>query len=101
MKIEEITNSISEKLGKENTAIIGDDIANLLSFDNSRQKEIDQKNEEINVLKKKNEMLINANGNLMLQVGMGKDETIEKEEPKEEKRFSFRDVFDEKGNFKR
>lgn len=101
MKVEDITNTISEKLGEEGTAIIGDDIVSLITLENTRLKEIDDKKKEIETLKQKNEMLITANGNLMQQVSMGKDEMLEKEEPKETKRFSFRDVFDEKGHFKK
>ena len=102
MKIEDITKSISKKLGKEETAKIADDVANLMVLEDTRLKEISQKDEEIAELIKTKEMLINANSNLLLQVPMGKDEDLERDKPKEEPRkFSFRDVFDEKGNFKR
>lgn len=62
---------------------------------------ISNKDTEINDLKNTNEILITANGNLLQQVGVGeepKDEEKEKEDTKP--KFSFKNAFDEKGNFK-
>ena len=47
MKIEDITKSMSEKLGKEEASKIADDFANLLSLEASRVKEIKSKDETI------------------------------------------------------
>ena len=99
MNIQEYTNKITEKLGKENSGKIADDIANLLSYDSKMQKDIKDKDDEISKLKRDKEMLIEANGNLLQQVPFGKEEP--KEEPKEELRnFDFKSVFDKNG-FKR
>ena len=99
MNIEEYTNKIQEKLGKEESGKIADDIANLLSYDNKLQKDIKLKNEEIIKLKKDKDMLIEANGNLLQQIPLGKEEP--KDEPKEEhKNFDFKTIFDKNG-FKR
>lgn len=94
---------IQEKLGTENSALIGDEIGILISDNSSMNKEFKNKEEEIKKLKEKNEKLIIANGNLIQQVGMGEDpiETKKKEEPKKKEPFDFKSVFDEKGNFKR
>lgn len=103
MKIEEITNSISKKLGKEESGKIADDIANLLSLDSARIKDIEKKDKEIEKLKSDKEMLVNANGNLLQQISMANEEVLnpEKEEKKEDdKPFDMRSVFDEKGRFK-
>lgn len=99
MNLTEISDKIQEKLGKEESGKIADDIANILIFEESNNKIIEEKNETIKKLNKDKEMLIQANGNLLLKVPQGKEETkeIEKEEYKE---FDFRSVF-ENGKFKR
>lgn len=99
VKIEDITNKIQEKLGKEEASKIADDIASILTYDNTLQKDIKDKNDEIGKLQKDKEMLIEANGNLLQQVPFGKEEKQEKEE--EKKAFDFRSVFDENGKIKR
>ena len=89
MKIEEYTNKIQEKLGKEEAGKIADDIASILTYDNMVQKDIKSKDEEIVKLKKDKEMLIEANGNLLQKVPFGKEEP--KDNPKEEpKNFDFK-----------
>lgn len=99
MNIEEYTTKIQEKLGKEEAGKIADDIASILTYDNMIQKDIKSKDEEIVKLKKDKEMLIEANGNLLQQIPLGKEEKEEK--PKEEvKYFDFKSVFDKNG-FKR
>lgn len=99
MNIEEYTNKIQEKLGKEEAGKIADDIASLLTYDNKIQKDIKSKDDEIIKLKKDKEMLIEANGNLLQQIPLGKEEPAE--EKKEEPRyFDYKSVFDKNG-FKR
>ena len=99
MSIEDYTNKIQEKLGKEESGKIADDIASLLTYDNKLQKDIKSRDEEIIKLKKDKEMLIEANGNLLQQIPLGKED--DKEKPKEEpKNFDFKSVFDKNG-FKR
>lgn len=99
MNIEEYTNKISEKIGKDEAGKIADDIANLLTYDSKMKKDIKDKNEEIIKLKKDKEMLIEANGNLLQQVAFGKDES-KQEVIEEHKNFDFKSVFDKNG-FKR
>ena len=100
MKIEEYTNKIQEKIGKEEAGKIADDIANILSYDSKLQKDIQDKNEEITKLQKDKEMLIEANGNLLQQVPFGKEKD-EKDREDEKKPFDFRTLFDENGKIKR
>lgn len=99
MKFEDIQENIRTKLGEENHALIADDMASLITFKASRDNELKSKDEEIQKLKNDKEMLIQANGNLLQQVGMSKDEDkiTEDEHPK---KFSFKSLFDEKGNWK-
>ena len=102
MELKEITDKLQEKLGKEESGKIADDIANLLSLDSARIKDIEKKDQEIEKLKSDKEMLVNANGNLLQQISMSTEDILEpKEEKKEEiKPFDMRSVFDEKGRFK-
>lgn len=99
MNLTEITDKIQEKLGKEESGKIADDIANILIFEESNNKTIAQKDTTIAKLNKDKEMLIEANGNLLLHVPQGREEVEEKEEVKQP--FDFRTIFDEKGKFKR
>ena len=100
MNIEEYTDSIQKKIGKEEAGKIADDIAKILTYDNKVKKDIKDRDDEISKLKKDKEMLIEANGNLLQSIPMGKEKD-EKKEVEEEKPFDFRSVFDEKGNLKR
>ena len=99
MNIEEYTNKIREKLGEDNSAKIADDIANMLTYDSKLHKDIKDRDEEINRLKKDKDMLIEANGNLLQQVAFGKEES-KSEVIEEPKKFDFKSVFDKNG-FKR
>ena len=98
MNIEDITNNIQEKIGKEESGKILDDIANILSYDSKLQNDLKSKDEEIAKLKKDKDMLIEANGNLLQKVPFVRDE--EKKEVEEPKQFDFKSVFDKNG-FKR
>lgn len=100
MNIEEYTNKIREKLGKDTSAKIADDIANMLTYDSNLHKDIKDKDEEIIKLKKDKEMLIEANGNLLQKVPFGKEEKQDEVTPEEIKKFDFKSVFDKNG-FKR
>ena len=95
MNIEEYTTKIQEKLGDE-AGKIADDLASILTYDNRLQKDIKEKDQEIVKLKKDKEMLIEANGNLLQQIPLGKEESKEKE-PEEPRHFDFKTVFDKNG----
>lgn len=103
MNLTEITDKIQEKLGKEESGKIADDIANILIFEESNNKTLKDKDETISGLNKDKEMLIQANGNLLLQIPQGKEESFnDKLKEKEEYNpFDFRSIFDDKGHFKR
>ncbi len=101
MNLTEITEKIQEKLGKEESGKIADDIANILIFEESNNKSIDAKNNEINKLKKDKDMLIEANGNLLLHVPQAREESITEEKEENKTPFDYRSIFDEHGKFKR
>lgn len=97
-----ITGSIEEKLGKDTSATIADDLGILMTENTKTQEKIKKQEEEIKALKDRNDKLVAANGNLLQQIPMGKDEDkkpIDQEEHKSS--FNMRDAFDEYGNLKR
>lgn len=99
-EMQKLFNGIEQKIGKENYSKMADDLGVLLTDNETMNNTIANKNKEIEQLNKSNEILITANGNLLQQVSMG-------EEPKEinnaeetKPKFSLKDAFDEKGEFK-
>ena len=103
-EFEKVTKSIQEKLGKENTSLIADDLGKLITDNGTMNADIKQRDERISKLEQDKEALIKTNGNLLQQVAMGDEGSLTNtKEPKEEppKPFDYRSVFDEKGNFKR
>ncbi len=104
-EFEKITKSIQDKLGKENTSLIADDLGKLITDNATMNKDLRGRDERISKLEQDKEALITTNGNLLQQVAMGDEGgLINKNEQKEDeppKPFDYRSVFDEKGNFKR
>lgn len=97
---EKLINNMQEKLGKENSGLIADDIGTLITDNNSMLAEREKQENEINKLKQDKENLITTNGNLLQQISMGEDNTKKKEQKEEQpKKFSFKSCFDERGNF--
>ena len=100
MNFEETLTKMQEKIGKDEAAKIADDIASLLSYDNSRTKDINKRDKKIEKLEKDKEMLIEANGNLLQQVSQETKEiepqAIISDEPKP---IDIRSAFDKNGNF--
>ena len=98
MNFDETLKSINEKLGEETFGTISDDVANIMGYEESLRKTIEEKDEKINKLTKKNEMLVEANGNLLQKVSAGLE--TKKEEEKEEKpKINLKAAFDKNGNF--
>lgn len=98
-----ITDSIEEKIGKENSGLIADDLGKLFTLNKQTLDTMSKIENENTNLKSTNEKLVVANGNLLQQIPMASDYSTHqtKNEVKEEKvSFNFRDAFDEKGNFK-
>lgn len=100
-----IVDSIQEKLGKEESGKIADSLANILIIEEANTKTLKEKNEIIEKQKKDKEMLIEANGNLLLHQAQAKEEDSffddnSKNESKSNEPFDFRTVFDEKGKFR-
>lgn len=99
--------SMLNKIGTDNSNLILDDVAVFLSDNENMNKELEEKEKQIQDLKNRNDTLQRVNGNLLQQVGMSIDEdkkmlTNPESKKKEEDKpvFNMRDVFDERGNFK-
>lgn len=74
-------------------------MATLITENDATNTLLQNKDNEISKLKQTNENLLKVNANLFQQVGVGEDNTIKNNETSE-KKFSLKDAFDEKGNFK-
>lgn len=103
MSDEELTkflDGLQEKLGKENSALIADDLGVLISSNAETQKTIRMKDEKIENLSERNEKLILANGNLLKQIPAEGSEPVRPEEEKKKSSLSIADCFDAHGRFK-
>lgn len=102
-ELSSITDGIVEKLGVENSAIISDDLANLITLNANTQNSLSEKDKEIQRLKENNEKLVMANGNLLKSIPMGKEPVASSQDQKEEStnNISWYDLYDDKGHFKK
>lgn len=95
---------IQEKIGEEASGLILDEVGVLMTDNLNMNKEIENKDNEIKVLKERNEKLLAVNGNLLQQVSMAEEPPKANQVTEPEKRkqpFDFRSAFDEYGNFKK
>lgn len=94
--------SMKEKLGEENSALISDDLGNLITKNTEVYNTLENKDKEIERLNGLNQKLVSANGSLLQQVSAGFERNPHGEEDETPKKsFNFRDAFDEKGRFKK
>ena len=103
MSDEELTkfiDGLQDKLGKENSAMIADDLGVLISSNAETQKALRARDEKIEKLRERNEKLILANGNLLKQIP-AEDSVSEtyKEEDKPQAKINLMDAFDAHGRF--
>ena len=102
MSDEELTkfiDGLQDKLGKENSAVIADDLGVLISSNAETQKALKSRDEKIEKLRERNEKLILANGNLLKQIPAEGSEPAPKSEENKKKSTSFSDIFDAHGRF--
>ncbi len=102
-EMKKLTDSIQEKIGKDASALIADDLGILITDNAQMNTNIENRESEIDKLKQDKENLITTNGNLLQQIGMGEEQPLHKKETIEEKPkvFSFKTAFDDKGRFKK
>ena len=98
-----IIDGLQEKLGKENSSIIADDLGNLISDNITMNRTIEEKDKTIKEKEELNQKLVFANSSLLQQVGVPEDtpkkKTSSGSESEEEDKISWNDCFDKKGNF--
>lgn len=99
-----IVEGLQEKLGKENSSIIADDLGTLISDNITMNKMVEDRDRTIKEKEELNQKLVFANSSLLQQVGVP-DETPKKStsvnsfEEVDEEKISWEDCFDKKGNF--
>ncbi|MBO5871979.1 MAG: hypothetical protein J6Q75_04975 [Bacteroidaceae bacterium] len=100
-ELTKIFDSIQEKVGKENSAAIADDLGTLITKNSETIQALKSKDTEIANLKSTNAKLVAANGNLLQQIPMSdEDPAGSRPEPeKEPAPFSMKACFDSRGNF--
>lgn len=104
MSDEELTKFIDgmqEKLGKENSAIIADDLGILISSNAEAQKRSKAQDEKIKQLTAHNEKLILANGNLLKQMPVEHSEPVNHRDDDDapKRKINLNDAFDAHGRF--
>ena len=102
MSDEELTkfiDGLQDKLGKESSAVIADDLGILISSNAETQKALKARDEKIEKLRERNEKLILANGNLLKQIPAEGSEPVRHDEEKKKSSISIADCFDAHGRF--
>ncbi|MBQ5474970.1 MAG: hypothetical protein IIT65_09840 [Lachnospiraceae bacterium] len=98
-QFDSLSNEMQEKLGKENTALIADSLATLVTDNIAVNDTLAKKDAEIEKLKNEKESLIHTNGQLLQKISVGTEEKRKEETKEEAKEFSFKSAFDSKGRF--
>lgn len=98
-QFDSLSNEMQEKLGKENTALIADSLATLVTDNIAVNDSLAKKDAEIEKLKNEKESLIHTNGQLLQKISVGTEEKRKEETKEEAKEFSFKSAFDSKGRF--
>lgn len=100
-ELNQINNSIKEKIGDEAFAMIGDDLGLIITGREMMQKDIESRDATISDLQSKNEKLVEANAGLFKQIPVASEtKNVDEEEHLPLENVSLRDVFDANGNFK-
>ena len=98
-EFEKLQNNMKEKLGDSNFALISDDIATLMSENNSMNTQLNERDTKITKLEQDKSNLIETNGNLMQKISFGFEEPIIPTTEKKKEIKGINDAFDENGNF--
>lgn len=95
----EITNHIEETIGKDNFAMISDQIGELITGNANNLKKIEEAEANIKKLQDKNDKLVMANGSLLQKIPMAKAEEQDDAKEKPKPKINLKDAFDKNGNF--
>ena len=99
-ELETLTNGMRERLGEENSALVSEDLLNVLSSYKGVLDKIAELTSENEKLKADKEELLKTNGKLFQKIGFEKEEEAEEvtEEPEEVSTEEIiEDLIDEKG----
>ena len=99
-----IVEGLQEKLGKESSSIIADDLGTLISDNITMNKTIEERDRTIREKEELNQKLVFANSSLLQQVGVPEETPKRKtssmsESVDEEEKISWEDCFDKKRKF--
>lgn len=112
MKQEELNKALEtmqNKLGKEQSSIIADDLGILVTDNDKMNKDYADLMDKYQKAETRNQQLVEANSNLLKQVSAPPEAmndfnnryNYDRERTQEKKEIDIRTAFDEKGNFKR
>lgn len=99
----DITKSIEDKLEKDKSAIIADDLGRMMTGFETMQQQLKDRDKRIKELENDKEKLVLANGNLLKQIPVTRDDgdSNDCDDKPSYENFDFKDAFDENGNFKK
>ena len=100
-ELETITQSIFDKLGEENSALIVDDVASIITKNNETISAINNLKADRDKLKSRNDLLIDSNAKLMQQIPRGPSiDDVKEEKEAENTKIDVYSLFDEMGRLK-
>lgn len=100
----DITKSIEDKLDKDKSAIIADDLGRMMTGFETMQQQLKDRDKRIKELESDKEKLVLANGNLLKQIpvtGDDGDSNDDEDKMPSYENFDFKAALDDKGNFKK
>ncbi len=98
-ELETLVNEIKGKLDETTSALISEDLLNIISNYKLGIDEISRLSEEVGTLKSEKDELLKVNGRLFQKVGFDKEEEEKEEETSDDvsEELTVEDVIDEKG----
>lgn len=100
-ELETITQSIFDKLGEENSALIVDDVASIITKNNETISAINNLKADRDKLKSRNDLLIDSNAKLMQQIPRGPSmDDVKEEKEAENTKIDVYSLFDDMGRLK-
>lgn len=96
-ELESVINSIKEKLDETTSALVSEDLLNIISNYKLGIDKIDELSKDIEKLQADKDELLKVNGRLFQKVGFDKEEEKVEEVMPETEELTVEDIIDEKG----
>ena len=96
-ELENVVNSMKEKLDETSGALISEDLLNIVSNYKLGTEKISDLEKEVDTLKAEKDELLKVNGRLFQKIGFEKEEEEKMPSEKVEEEIKIEDVIDEKG----